>query len=198
MSGAAHCGTDEADRRPDGARAGNAAARGILNYDACDDRLPTRHRRPVGSPARSGPPPWSREAKPNWRERNNETMQAKAALGWPFGLPGWVAALAAHIDAHGLKAAARRVGYSAATLSQVCHDKYSGNLAAVEARVTGTLLGERLDCPVMGPMRRDVCLDWQMKPRSAASSLNNRMRAACAACPQATPDILTSQERNAR
>ena len=111
-------------------------------------------------------------------------------------------ALASHIDARGLKATARLVGYSPATLSQVCHQKYFGNLARIETRVTGTLLGETLNCPVLGPMRRDVCLDWQAKPRSAASSLNIRMRAACAACPQSVsgcaPDISTSQERNAR
>ena len=44
------------------------AAPPALYISACDDRPPT------GGPARSGPRPRSRKAKPNWRERNQSGL----------------------------------------------------------------------------------------------------------------------------
>ena len=112
-----------------------------------------------------------------------DTALARATAAWP-DLPAWVEELARYVDARGLKAAGQKVGYSASTLSEVIGKKYKGTLSKVEARVRGALMGETVDCPQLGDMTRDRCLDWQGKPYAQTSSLRVAMYHACrSGCP---------------
>ncbi|RLQ88888.1 transcriptional regulator [Notoacmeibacter ruber] len=102
---------------------------------------------------------------------------------WSSVPPDWVAELARLADAKGLAATARRVGYGASTISQVLSNSYRGTLGNVEERVRGALMGETVQCPVQGPMPRNICLDWQKKRWAPTSAHRVQMFHACRDCP---------------
>lgn len=107
--------------------------------------------------------------------------KARAAYG---DVPDWVEELAAEATATSLKAAAKRIGYSDAVLSHVFSGSYSGDLARVEEKVRGALMGVTVMCPVLGEIGRDHCLDQQKMPFSATSSIRSKLYRACrSGCP---------------
>lgn len=110
--------------------------------------------------------------------------KAGGAWGEP---PDWVRELADLADREGLRTAAKRIGYSASTVSMVLANRYGdGDMARVEEKVRGALMGVVVECPVLGAIGRDVCLDWQQKPFAATSSRRMQMYRACrAGCPHA-------------
>ncbi|MBK5957426.1 transcriptional regulator [Rhodoplanes elegans] len=114
-----------------------------------------------------------------------KTPSEKAAEAWGVELPAWVEALAAEATRTSQNAAAVRVGYSAAVVSAVLSRSYKGDYAAVEARVSGALMGAVVDCPVLGEIARDHCLDQQKLGFAATSSVRARVARACrsGACP---------------
>ncbi|ADZ72426.1 transcriptional regulator [Polymorphum gilvum] len=111
-------------------------------------------------------------------------MAVKALAAWGAAIPDWVPELAALADREGLNGAARRVGYSPAVVSQVLNARYAGDMARVEERVRGALMGLTVDCPVVGELSRDQCLDWQGKAYAPTSAHRVRMYRACrGGCP---------------
>lgn len=107
----------------------------------------------------------------------------KAELAWD-GAPAWVRRLAEEADRIGQTAAAKRIDYSAATVSQVISNTYRGDLRKVEQMVLGALMAVTVNCPVKGEMARDVCMKWQDKPFAATSADRTRMFHACrSGCP---------------
>ncbi len=107
----------------------------------------------------------------------------KAEAAWSPA-PTWVRRLAEEADRVGQTAVARRIDYSAATVSQVLSNSYRGDLRRVEQMVLGALMEETVDCPVKGEMARNVCLKWQDKPFAITSADRTRMYHACrAGCP---------------
>lgn len=116
---------------------------------------------------------------------DNRTMVEKAVLAHGEDLPDWVNELAALVDQIGLKAAGARVGYSGSAMSQVINAKYPGDLAAVEAEVRSALLSPTVDCPVLDEITREICLEYQAKPFSAASARSALVFHACKRCPNA-------------
>ncbi|MCF1744652.1 transcriptional regulator [Paradevosia shaoguanensis] len=112
------------------------------------------------------------------------TMVEKANRAHGNAMPEWIGELARLVDASGLKEAARRLGYSTATLSQVCNGKYLGDLAKVGEVVRGALMAETVDCPVLGEIGRDRCLHEQDEPFRATSSYRAQLYQACRhSCP---------------
>lgn len=106
------------------------------------------------------------------------TFAMKAAAAWQPA-PDWVLALAKEADRAGQPATAKRIDYSAATVSQVISNSYRGDLRRVEQMVRGALQGVVVDCPVKGEMALNVCLKWQDKPFAATSADRTRMYHAC-------------------
>ncbi len=111
----------------------------------------------------------------------DNVTKARNAWGEP---PAWVLALADACDASSQVAVARRITYSPPTVSQVISNTYRGDLARLEAAVSGIYLAATVDCPVLGEMARNVCLEWQERPYTDASALHIRMHRACKTCPQ--------------
>jgi DNA-binding transcriptional regulator YdaS (Cro superfamily) len=91
----------------------------------------------------------------------------------------WLAALRLACEKDSQAAVARRLGLSPATISQVLKGTYKADLSGVEQRVRGAILGETVDCPILGDIRRHVCLDWQAKPFAATNEQRVRMFRAC-------------------
>nr|WP_284701207.1 transcriptional regulator [Rhodoplanes tepidamans] len=96
-------------------------------------------------------------------------------------MPAWVEALAEEATRTSQSTAASRIGYSAPVVSAVLSRSYKGDYAAVEARVSGALMGATVDCPVLGEIARDHCLDQQRLGFAATSSVRARLYRACRA-----------------
>ncbi len=97
------------------------------------------------------------------------------------GMPDWVMVLAEACDRTSQNAVARRIGMSASVVSCTINRTYKGLLDGIEARVRGALMSEEVDCPVLGQLRKDACLDHQKRAQtfSATSTMRVRMYQAC-------------------
>ena len=99
-------------------------------------------------------------------------------------IPNWLTALAEECKRQSQAKVASRIGYSAATVSQVLKGVYKGDLKAVEDAVTGALLGANVTCPVMGAIAKNKCLEYQRLPFAATSPQRAQLYQACrAGCP---------------
>jgi hypothetical protein len=79
---------------------------------------------------------------------------------------------------------ARRLGVSPATISLLVNEKYKGDMTAMEERVRGALIGETVDCPVLGEIGRDACLTWQRAKFIASNPTRIKLYRACrGGCP---------------
>lgn len=104
---------------------------------------------------------------------------AKAEAAWGGALPDWVRELATLANASSQRAAAEKIGYSQAVLSHVFNAAYTGDLKRVEEKVRGALMGLSVQCPILGEIGRDRCLDEQKMTRSATSSIRSKLYRAC-------------------
>jgi hypothetical protein len=108
---------------------------------------------------------------------------ARARIAWGEAMPPEVLALAQACKAQTSRAVARRLGYSDAVISHVLAKKYPGDVAKVFVTIRGSLMGETVDCPELGELRRDQCLRNQAKPFSSNNSASARLFHACKTCP---------------
>lgn len=106
----------------------------------------------------------------------------KAKQHWPEPVPDWVLVLARECDRASQDSIAQRIGYSPAVVSGLIRCKYKGDLTAVETAVRGNLMDATVDCPVMGELFVDVCLDNQRRPRRQCSGFQIQMWHACRSC----------------
>jgi uncharacterized protein involved in cysteine biosynthesis len=109
----------------------------------------------------------------------------KAAACWGETMPDWVLVLAEACQKSNQSAVARQLDYSAGVVSSVLSNTYRGDVSSVEQMVRGALMSETVHCPIIGPTPRNVCLGWQKRPFSTASSNAVRMYQACRQCPNA-------------
>ena len=99
--------------------------------------------------------------------------------------PEWMVVLRAHAKAHGQRKAAADIGYSAPVVNQVLKGHYAGDLKAVQAKVEGALMGATVECPVIGEMPRNRCIEHQARANRFATSnpLRVQLSKACPKCP---------------
>lgn len=95
----------------------------------------------------------------------------------------WMEELRKYRDTHGGKKAAEVIGYSSTVVSQVLSGKYTGDLSAVQQKVEGALLGLSVDCPVLGEIPRNRCLEYQRQGFAATNPMRVRLAQACPTCP---------------
>lgn len=104
----------------------------------------------------------------------------KARAAWNGEISDWIVILAEACDRESQSAIARKVGYSPSAISQVLSNTYqNGDIARVEQAVRGALMSETVDCPVMGEMPHNTCIQWQRKPFATTNSHRIRMHQAC-------------------
>ena len=104
---------------------------------------------------------------------------ANAREAWGNALPDWVEALAIQANVSSATEVAARLSYSVAVVSSVCRASYKGDLKRVEEKVRGAYMGVVVECPVLGEIARDRCLDEQAKSFSGTSALRTRTFRAC-------------------
>lgn len=97
----------------------------------------------------------------------------------------WIAALNAEAQRTSQSATATRIGYSPAVVNQVLKGTYKGDLGRVEESVRGAIMGATIDCPVIGEIPRNRCIDHQRRSGSFAATnpLRVQLHRNCPICP---------------
>lgn len=107
-----------------------------------------------------------------------------AAASWGEAMPGWVRVLAERCAEMSQQAAATRIGYSAATVSNVLRAKYKGDLRRVQEAVEGAFMSATVECPALGAIAANDCLSNQRQPMRTGNVRAMRIWNACrAGCP---------------
>ncbi|HGY5246614.1 transcriptional regulator [Aeromonas caviae] len=75
----------------------------------------------------------------------------------------WLEVLQAEVGASSLSVVAEKLGLSRTTISQVCNEKYPGDLARVQKLVEGNLMGHKVTCPILGEIPVHQCLAFQRR-----------------------------------
>ena len=75
----------------------------------------------------------------------------------------WLEVLQAEVAASSLAVVADKLGLSRTTISQVCNQKYPGDLARVQRLVEGNLMGHKVTCPILGEIPVHQCLAHQRR-----------------------------------
>lgn len=112
---------------------------------------------------------------------------------WGEDLPEWVERMAHECAATSQNKVARRMGRSAAMISQVLRNKYPGYLDGVEEVFKGVFMNAEVSCPALGQIPANVCQDWRRKSRQLVNinALRVTMYRACAKCPRNTKETNT-------
>ncbi|RXF75047.1 transcriptional regulator [Hansschlegelia zhihuaiae] len=127
---------------------------------------------------------------------------AKAKLAWAGSPPDWILALAEQATLSSAKATAARLGYSTSVISTAIANVYPGDLGRLEQKVRGAFMGATLDCPVLGEIGRDRCLDEQKEPFRSSSATRAQLFHHCntpGRCPHSkkTAELTASVEGGA-
>jgi len=75
--------------------------------------------------------------------------------------------------------AAKRIGYSAPVVNQVLAGNYKGDLKRVQRAVEGALMSVIVDCPVVGEIPQQKCIEHQRAPFAATSAARVQLYHAC-------------------
>lgn len=97
--------------------------------------------------------------------------------------PVWIESLRIACESSSQAAVAARIGMSPAVVNQVLKGSYKGNLNNVQSRVEGALMGATVDCPVIGELPLNRCIENQSRPFAATNPLRVTLHRACKTCP---------------
>jgi hypothetical protein len=91
----------------------------------------------------------------------------------------WIDILRARCAETSQARVADKIGYSPAVISTVLKGTYAGDLTAVEKAVRGAFMGATVDCPVLGAIASNRCLEEQRKPFAATNPHRVTLYRAC-------------------
>lgn len=97
--------------------------------------------------------------------------------------PDWLTVLRDCCHSSSQAAVAKRISYSPTVVNQVLKGVYKGDLHSVQKAVEGALMGLTVDCPVIGELPRDRCLEYQRRGFAATNPLRVTLAQACPKCP---------------
>lgn len=80
-------------------------------------------------------------------------------------------------------AVARDLGVSVAVVNQLLRGRYLGDVKTMGERIRGRYMAETVQCPVMGPLGRDSCQEYQRAKPAHTNPMRARLAAACKTCP---------------
>ena len=101
----------------------------------------------------------------------------------------WLKALRNECKRTSQRRVAQLIGYSPTTVSQVLSGTYNGDLNSIEQAVKGALMGATVECPVIGEIPRNRCIDHQRRAGrfAATNPLRVQLHNQCPVCPHASP-----------
>lgn len=111
-----------------------------------------------------------------------DTYLKKACIAWEEDLPDWVDVLAQFCDNYSQRLAAAEIRYSPAVVTQVLKNTYNGNLTAIEDAVKGAFMHATVNCPVIGDLPTNNCLENQKKKFSTSNPQRVQLYRACRVC----------------
>ena len=76
-------------------------------------------------------------------------------------------------------AVARKIGYSAAVVNAVLKGSYQGDLKRVQRAIEGALMAAVVDCPIVGEIPQQRCIEHQRAPFAATSAARVQLYHAC-------------------
>lgn len=94
-------------------------------------------------------------------------------------MSAWMEVLRRECDRTSLSDVGRRINYSAAAVSQVLSGNYAADTRRFERAVRGALMDQTVDCPVVGELTMDVCLQHQGRPFAATNPTRVQLYKAC-------------------
>lgn len=98
--------------------------------------------------------------------------------------PEWIAILRAACTQRSQAAVARELGYTSPVVCQVLKGTYKGDVNRVQAAVEGALMQLQVDCPVLGLISRQRCVENQRRPFTPTNPMNVQLYRACrSGCP---------------
>lgn len=97
--------------------------------------------------------------------------------------PDWMDVLRGACKARKQSGVAAEIGYSPTVVSQVLSGTYKGDLKAVRQKVEGALMGLTVECPVVGDLPRNRCLEYQRQTFASTNHLRVQLSKACPGCP---------------
>lgn len=125
--------------------------------------------------------------KQKFTSKSGASYVANAKERWDGAPPEWVVALAHQADQDGNQdRTAKRCGFkSASVVSAVINKRYPGRLDRIETCVRGALMAQTVNCPVLGTIASNDCVEHQGRKFSAASPQRAQLAQACLTCPNA-------------
>lgn len=114
-----------------------------------------------------------------------------AITAWGHPVPDWVQALALACRNSSQAKVAKKLKISAPVVSQTLNNRYPGDLAMVERRVRGALMGAIIQCPELGTMPVNECEEWKRRAKTRVNTNTARvqMLRACTRCPRYTGEF---------
>lgn len=91
----------------------------------------------------------------------------------------WIETLRAACAVSTQSAVSERIGYSAAVVNQVLKGTYKGDLRRVQKAVEGALMGSVVECPVIGLIPQQKCIEHQRAPFRITSPHAVQLYRAC-------------------
>lgn len=89
---------------------------------------------------------------------------------------------------------ADELGVSTSYVNKAIHDKYTGDIEKLCARVRGLWAGSTVECPVLGAINTKVCQDQQGHPACWSNPMRAALTRSCRKCPHAQHNKQASVE----
>ena len=98
-------------------------------------------------------------------------------------MSAWLDELQRAAAAEGQSAVAKRIGYSTTVVCQVLKGNYKGDLSRVQRAVEGALMHATVDCPVIGDIPLQRCIEHQRGPKRYTNPMRVQLAHTCPTCP---------------
>ena len=93
--------------------------------------------------------------------------------------PRWMQELRKHCNQKSQRKVAYELDYSPTVISQVLKGIYQGNIKKFEQTVRGAYLGETVNCPVLGELEKNRCIEYQNQKMNNVNPLRVLLFKAC-------------------
>ena len=95
----------------------------------------------------------------------------------------WCEVLRAKREEIGPTKLSRLIGYSPATVIEVCEGRYKADPKGVREAVEARLMSAEVACPVLGVIALDACRAHRSAPFAVTNPLRVQLYHACRVCP---------------
>ena len=109
-------------------------------------------------------------------------MHEKAQQTWPAPAPYWVLCLAKECDATGLRAVAKKLQVSPASVSLAINHKNPAGYTFMQAKVESTFAMKFVPCPLLGVISKDECNEQSKREFTGANALRVKQYQMCKQC----------------